>query len=86
MSKPLEPADSGSGSLEKAVIRPLFAAGFVTAFGAHGIAANLGAASPEGLATHLLTLGVLLALYDGVGGRGHVSVGGRRDVSLGPAG
>jgi MFS family permease len=65
MSKPLEPADSGSGSLEKAVIRPLFAAGFVTAFGAHGIAANLGAASPEGLATHLLTLGVLLALYDG---------------------
>jgi DHA1 family tetracycline resistance protein-like MFS transporter len=67
MSKPIEPADSGSGSgsAEKKVIRPLFAAGFVTAFGAHGIAANLGAASPDGLATHLLTLGVLLALYDG---------------------
>jgi DHA1 family tetracycline resistance protein-like MFS transporter len=66
MSKPVEPADSGSGSgSAKKVIRPLFAAGFVTAFGAHGIAANLGAASPEGLATHLLTLGVLLALYDG---------------------
>ena len=61
MSKPIEPTGSG----EMAVIRPLFAAGFVTAFGAHSIAANLGAASPEGLATHLLTLGVLLALYDG---------------------
>ena len=46
------------------VIRPLFAAGFVTAFGAHSIAATLGAASPD-LATHLLALGVLLALYDG---------------------
>lgn len=45
-------------------IRPLFAAGFVTAFGAHGIAANLGAYSQD-LATHLFTLGVLLALYDG---------------------
>ena len=49
---------------ELAVIRPLFAAGFVTAFGAHSIAATLGAASPD-LATHLLALGVLLALYDG---------------------
>ena len=46
------------------MIRPLFAAGFVTAFGAHSIAANLGAARPD-LATHLLALGVLLALYDG---------------------
>ena len=49
---------------EMAVSRPLFAAGFVTAFGAHSIAAKLGAASPD-LATHLLALGVLLALYDG---------------------
>lgn len=45
-------------------VAPLYAAGFVTAFGAHGIAANLG------LYTHdehgsLLVLGVLLALYDG---------------------
>jgi MFS family permease len=46
------------------VIRPLFAAGFVTAFGAHSIAATLGVTSPD-LATHLLALGVLLALYDG---------------------
>jgi MFS transporter, DHA1 family, tetracycline resistance protein len=45
-------------------IRPLFAAGFVTAFGAHSIAANLGSYSHD-LATHLLTLGALLAVYDG---------------------
>jgi hypothetical protein len=43
-------------SRELVVIRPLFAAGFVTAFGAHSIAATLGTASPD-LATHLLTLG-----------------------------
>lgn len=46
------------------VLWPLFAAGFVTAFGSHGVAANLGA-GPGGLADQLLTLGVLLALYDG---------------------
>ena len=46
------------------MIRPLFAAGFVTAFGAHSIAATLGVATPD-LPTHLFTLGVLLALYDG---------------------
>jgi MFS transporter, DHA1 family, tetracycline resistance protein len=51
-------------SRELVVIRPLFAAGFVTAFGAHSIAATLGN-STEGLSTHLFTLGVLLALYDG---------------------
>jgi hypothetical protein len=54
------PADAAP---RRAVV-PLYAAGFVTAFGAHGIAAN------QGLYTHhehasLLTLGVLLALYDG---------------------
>ncbi|WP_285472892.1 MFS transporter [Actinoplanes sp. NBRC 101535] len=38
---------------------PLYAAGFTTAFGAHGIAANLGGFSS------LLVLGGLLALYDG---------------------
>lgn len=43
---------------------PLYAAGFVTAFGAHSIAASLGGYTE---ATHasLLTLGVLLAVYDG---------------------
>lgn len=46
------------------VLWPLFAAGFVTAFGSHGVAANLGA-GPGDLGDQLLTLGVLLALYDG---------------------
>ncbi|WP_067833386.1 MFS transporter [Nocardia lijiangensis] len=43
---------------------PLYAAGFTTAFGAHGIAANLGAETGD-LRTSLLYLGLLLALYDG---------------------
>ncbi|MCI2418214.1 MFS transporter [Saccharopolyspora sp. K220] len=41
---------------------PLYAAGFVTAFGAHSIAAGLGAYT--GFAS-LLALGLLLAVYDG---------------------
>jgi DHA1 family tetracycline resistance protein-like MFS transporter len=63
MTEPTETAGSRRG--EWAVIGPLFAAGFVTAFGSHSIAANLGVASPEDLGRHLFTLGVLLALYDG---------------------
>ncbi|MFI0732812.1 MFS transporter [Streptomyces sp. NPDC021225] len=43
---------------------PLYAAGFTTAFGAHGIAANLGAGD-KGLERSVLYLGLLLALYDG---------------------
>ncbi|MGW1029520.1 MFS transporter [Streptomyces sp. NPDC002577] len=43
---------------------PLYAAGFTTAFGAHGIAANLGGLSGDAV-TSLLVLGGLLALYDG---------------------
>ncbi|PWI05932.1 MFS transporter [Streptomyces sp. NWU339] len=43
---------------------PLYAAGFTTAFGAHGIAANLGGFSTDAV-TSLLVLGGLLALYDG---------------------
>lgn len=42
----------------------LYAAGFTTAFGAHAVAANLGSQS-GGVARSLLTLGLLLALYDG---------------------
>lgn len=42
---------------------PLYAAGFTTAFGAHAVAASLG--TSEDLLGSLLTLGVLLALYDG---------------------
>ncbi|XVV07660.1 MFS transporter [Actinosynnema sp. CA-248983] len=40
---------------------PLYAAGFVTAFGAHGIAAGLGNYTNASL----ITLGLLLAVYDG---------------------
>jgi MFS family permease len=43
---------------------PLYAAGFTTAFGAHAVAANLGAFSHDAVKS-LLTLGFLLALYDG---------------------
>ncbi|BBX31489.1 major facilitator superfamily protein [Mycolicibacterium mageritense DSM 44476 = CIP 104973] len=43
---------------------PLYAAGFVTAFGAHSIAANLGTYGREQQAS-LLTIGLLLAVYDG---------------------
>ncbi|MGW6612233.1 MFS transporter [Streptomyces erythrochromogenes] len=42
----------------------MYAAGFTTAFGAHGIAANLGGFSDDAV-TSLLVLGGLLALYDG---------------------
>lgn len=41
---------------------PLYAVGFVTAFGAHSVAANLGSYDPR---ASLLALGVLLAVYDG---------------------
>ena len=43
---------------------PLYAAGFTTAFGAHAVAANLGAYT-HNHAQSLLLLGVMLALYDG---------------------
>ncbi|TMR22919.1 MFS transporter [Nonomuraea turkmeniaca] len=43
---------------------PLYAAGFTTAFGAHGVAASLGGQSSDAV-TSLLVLGGLLALYDG---------------------
>ncbi|MFI6874373.1 MFS transporter [Streptomyces sp. NPDC050400] len=43
---------------------PLYAAGFTTAFGAHGIAATLGGGADDAV-TSLLVLGGLLALYDG---------------------
>lgn len=48
----------------KRAMWPLYAAGFTTAFGAHGIAANLGGLSEDAV-TSLLVLGGLLALYDG---------------------
>ncbi|HEX6467888.1 MAG TPA: MFS transporter [Streptosporangiaceae bacterium] len=45
-------------------IWPLYAAGFTTAFGSHGVAANL-AAYTHGRHASVLILGGLLALYDG---------------------
>ncbi|WP_374204166.1 MFS transporter [Streptomyces sp. HPF1205] len=48
----------------RGTVAALYAAGFTTAFGAHGVAATLGARS-AGSVTSLMTLGALLALYDG---------------------
>lgn len=48
-------------------VAPLYAAGFTTAFGAHSVAAGLGAevgSGSGGLGAGLLALGVFLALYD----------------------
>jgi MFS family permease len=45
-------------------VLPLYAAGFVTAFGAHSIAASLGGYT-HGQHASLLALGLLLAVYDG---------------------
>jgi len=45
-------------------IRPLYAAGFTTAFGAHAIAANLAGYNGDRHGS-LLALGILLAIYDG---------------------
>lgn len=52
------------GATPPGVLLPLYAAGFVTAFGAHAVAANLGGYA-EQHETSLLGLGILLALYDG---------------------
>ncbi|GAA3563779.1 hypothetical protein GCM10022222_54520 [Amycolatopsis ultiminotia] len=63
MSGPAKPATgTPTGSLRQ--LRPLYAAGFVTAFGAHSIAASLGVYT-HGEQASLLTLGLLLAVYDG---------------------
>ncbi|MFE3055970.1 MFS transporter [Nocardia sp. NPDC059239] len=48
----------------RARLLPLYAAGFVTAFGAHSIAASLAGYTGQQHAS-LLTLGLLLAVYDG---------------------
>jgi MFS family permease len=56
---------SSGGTTDQAYRRvPLYAAGFVTAFGAHSIAASLGGYTQHQHAS-LLTLGILLAIYDG---------------------
>ncbi|MGY6024280.1 MFS transporter [Streptomyces spinosirectus] len=56
--------DASAPSAPPRQMWPLYAAGFTTAFGAHGIAASLGG-DAEGAVTSLLVLGGLLALYDG---------------------
>ncbi|WP_222709459.1 hypothetical protein OHB01_12325 [Microbispora hainanensis] len=50
--------------MSRACLWPLYAAGFTTAFGAHGIAAGLGVAG-DGAGASPLRPGLLLALYDG---------------------
>ncbi|HEY3506247.1 MAG TPA: MFS transporter [Actinocatenispora sp.] len=50
--------------VRRGAVSPLYAAGFVTAFGAHSIAASLGGYTHHEHAS-LLTLGILLAVYDG---------------------
>lgn len=59
MSTPQAPAGRARNPLF-----PLYAAGFVTAFGAHSIAASLGS-FVHGRQGSLLALGLLLAVYDG---------------------
>jgi MFS family permease len=54
---------STEGQAARSSSAPLYAAGFVTAFGAHSIAAGLGSQSGN-IGLTLLNLGILLALYD----------------------
>src|SRR5258707_4651593 len=61
---PPEPVDAGRVGVRGRLL-PLYAAGFVTAFGAHSIAASLGGYTHAQHAS-LLALGVLLAVYDGL--------------------
>jgi len=58
-----EPTDTSPVGNRRQVL-PLYAAGFVTAFGAHSIAASLGGYT-HGQHASLLALGLLLAVYDG---------------------
>src|SRR5258707_6217030 len=60
---PPEPVDAGRVGVRGRLV-PLYAAGFVTAFGAHSIAASLGGYT-HGQHASLLALGLLLAVYDG---------------------
>ncbi len=61
---PPTPASPATPRAVRAGLWPLLAAGFVTAFGAHAIAATLGRYA-AGRHASLVELGVLLALYDG---------------------
>src|ERR687886_978308 len=61
---PARPARSTTPPATRAGLWPLLGAGFVTAVGAHAIAATLGRYA-AGRHASLLQLGLLLALYDG---------------------
>jgi DHA1 family tetracycline resistance protein-like MFS transporter len=61
---PATPARPTTSPATRAGLWPLLAAGFVTAVGAHAIAATLGRYASDRHAS-LIQLGVLLALYDG---------------------
>ena len=61
---PATPARPTTPPATRAGLWPLLAAGFVTAFGAHAIAATLGRYASDRHAS-LIQLGLLLALYDG---------------------
>jgi DHA1 family tetracycline resistance protein-like MFS transporter len=63
-ARPARPASPTTPPATRAGLWPLLAAGFVTAVGAHAIAATLGRYASDRHAS-LLQLGVLLALYDG---------------------
>jgi DHA1 family tetracycline resistance protein-like MFS transporter len=58
-----EPTEIGPARARGALL-PLYAAGFVTAFGAHSIAASPGGYT-GGQHASLLSLGLILAVYDG---------------------
>jgi MFS family permease len=58
-----EPETAAPERGARRVLWPLYAAGFTTAFGAHGVAANLGGFTAD-RGESLLMLGGLLALYD----------------------
>ncbi|MFE0626192.1 MFS transporter [Streptomyces sp. NPDC058864] len=60
----MTPAAEARAAAPRRQMWPLYAAGFTTAFGAHGIAASLGGLSGDAV-TSLIVLGGLLALYDG---------------------
>lgn len=62
-SSPMLTVTTNEIGLSRWALAPLYAAGFTTAFGAHSIAAGLGAES-GGIGLGLLTFGILLALYD----------------------
>lgn len=64
MTAPSPPKNTAANTAAAAsAVIPLYAAGFTTAFGAHGVAAGLGAESAN-IGLSLLGLGILLALYE----------------------